>query len=114
MVSSAGSGEKLGSVGAAGELEPARDLDRQVPVTKRNADVRVLRVGPSPGDHGAVSISATHDLTPETQNGRPGRVILLNGTSSSGKSSIAKELLATLNGVWFHRRTLLVARTRTS
>lgn len=26
----------------------------------------------------------------------------MNGTSSSGKSSIAKELLATLDGAWFH------------
>jgi chloramphenicol 3-O phosphotransferase len=29
-------------------------------------------------------------------------VILLNGTSSSGKSSIARELLPTLPGSWFH------------
>jgi len=29
-------------------------------------------------------------------------VVLLNGTSSSGKSSIAKELLATLDGAWYH------------
>jgi hypothetical protein len=28
--------------------------------------------------------------------GRPGRIILLNGTSSSGKTSIAEELLPTL------------------
>jgi chloramphenicol 3-O phosphotransferase len=49
-----------------------------------------------------VSITATHDLMPETRTGRPGRVILLNGTSSSGKSSIAKELLATLDGAWYH------------
>jgi chloramphenicol 3-O phosphotransferase len=27
---------------------------------------------------------------------------LLNGTSSSGKSSIAKGLLAMLDGIWFH------------
>lgn len=39
---------------------------------------------------------------PETRIDRPGRVILLNGTSSSGKSSIAKELLATLDGAWYH------------
>ena len=32
-----------------------------------------------------------------------GRIIFLNGTSSSGKSSIARELLAILDdGVWFH------------
>ncbi|MFF0343548.1 chloramphenicol phosphotransferase CPT family protein [Kribbella sp. NPDC004875] len=49
-----------------------------------------------------MSISATHELLPGTPAGRPGRVILLNGTSSSGKSSIAKELLDTLDGAWFH------------
>jgi chloramphenicol 3-O phosphotransferase len=54
------------------------------------------------GDDGAVSITASHDLTPEANNGRPGRLILLNGTSSSGKSSIAEQLLATLDGAWFH------------
>ncbi|GHI09797.1 phosphotransferase-like protein [Streptomyces cellostaticus] len=31
-----------------------------------------------------------------------GTVILLNGTSSSGKSSIARELLDVLDGTWFH------------
>ncbi|MBY8883478.1 chloramphenicol phosphotransferase CPT family protein [Streptomyces sp. PTM05] len=31
-----------------------------------------------------------------------GRVVLLNGTSSSGKSSIAAELLRVLDGPWFH------------
>jgi chloramphenicol 3-O phosphotransferase len=31
-----------------------------------------------------------------------GRVVLLNGTSSSGKSSIATELLRVLPGPWFH------------
>jgi chloramphenicol 3-O phosphotransferase len=49
-----------------------------------------------------VSIAANHELTPQTNTGRPGRLILLNGTSSSGKSSIAEELLATLDGAWFH------------
>jgi chloramphenicol 3-O phosphotransferase len=53
-------------------------------------------------EDGAVSITASHDLTPEASDRRPGRLILLNGTSSSGKSSIAKELLATLDGTWFH------------
>lgn len=32
----------------------------------------------------------------------PGHIILLNGTSSSGKSSIAKELLHTLDGTYYH------------
>ncbi|MEU3504951.1 chloramphenicol phosphotransferase, partial [Streptomyces hundungensis] len=33
----------------------------------------------------------------------PGRIIFLNGTSSSGKSSIARELLDVLDeGVYFH------------
>ncbi len=49
-----------------------------------------------------VSIVASHELTPETIIGRPGRLILLNGTSSSGKSSIAAELLGSLDGAWFH------------
>lgn len=37
---------------------------------------------------------------PATPSG--GRVVLLNGTSSSGKSSIARELLGMLDGSWFH------------
>jgi chloramphenicol 3-O phosphotransferase len=32
----------------------------------------------------------------------PGRVVLLNGTSSSGKSSLARELLRVLPRPWFH------------
>lgn len=31
-----------------------------------------------------------------------GRIVLLNGTTSSGKSSIARELLALLDPPWFH------------
>ena len=31
-----------------------------------------------------------------------GTVILLNGASSSGKTSIARELLTLLDGTWFH------------
>ncbi|MEJ8652328.1 hypothetical protein WKI65_30630 [Streptomyces sp. MS1.AVA.3] len=34
--------------------------------------------------------------------GRVGRIIFLNGTSSSGKSSIARELLLTLDETYFH------------
>ncbi|MFD8717527.1 AAA family ATPase [Streptomyces sp. NPDC059629] len=41
-----------------------------------------------------------YDEIPDT--GGPGTVILLNGTSSSGKSSIAAELLRILDGTWFH------------
>ncbi|MEV7392986.1 AAA family ATPase [Streptomyces sp. NPDC091215] len=41
-----------------------------------------------------------YDEIPDT--GGPGTVILLNGTSSSGKSSIADELLRILDGPWFH------------
>lgn len=33
---------------------------------------------------------------------RTGRIVLLNGTTSSGKSSIARELLARLDPPWFH------------
>ncbi|WP_202873565.1 chloramphenicol phosphotransferase CPT family protein [Kribbella speibonae] len=49
-----------------------------------------------------MSITASHELTPETKLDRPGRLIFLNGTSSSGKSSIAAELLGSLDGTWFH------------
>ncbi|MER7133018.1 phosphotransferase-like protein [Streptosporangium saharense] len=41
-----------------------------------------------------------HGLIPETPV--EGTVILLNGASSSGKSSIARELLNILDGTWFH------------
>ncbi|MEV7344217.1 AAA family ATPase [Streptomyces sp. NPDC093544] len=41
-----------------------------------------------------------HARIPDTVAG--GTVILLNGTSSSGKSSIARELLDVLDGTWFH------------
>ena len=46
-----------------------------------------------------MTITASHEVVAET---RAGRVILLNGTSSSGKSSIAAELLDQLDGPWFH------------
>ncbi|WP_327350757.1 phosphotransferase-like protein [Streptomyces sp. NBC_01304] len=41
-----------------------------------------------------------HSRIPHTEVG--GTVILLNGASSSGKSSIARELLTVLEGSWFH------------
>jgi chloramphenicol 3-O phosphotransferase len=41
-----------------------------------------------------------HAHIPDTAAG--GTVILLNGTSSSGKTSIARELLDILDGTWFH------------
>ena len=41
-----------------------------------------------------------HARIPDTPAG--GTVVLLNGTSSSGKSSIARELLGMLEGSWFH------------
>jgi chloramphenicol 3-O phosphotransferase len=37
-----------------------------------------------------------------TDGDRAGRVIFLNGASSSGKSTIAEELLTSLDGPWFH------------
>ncbi|MFC8963497.1 AAA family ATPase [Streptomyces sp. NPDC057094] len=43
---------------------------------------------------------ALHARIPETAAG--GTVILLNGTSSSGKTSIARALLDRLEGTWFH------------
>lgn len=50
--------------------------------------------------------AAVHDLDPSvrssTSRPTPGRVILLNGASSSGKSTIARELLTILDGAWFH------------
>ncbi|MFJ4890393.1 AAA family ATPase [Streptomyces sp. NPDC088788] len=41
-----------------------------------------------------------HARIPETAAG--GTVVLLNGTSSSGKTSIARALLDRLEGTWFH------------
>ncbi|WP_333777669.1 phosphotransferase-like protein [Streptomyces sp. IBSBF 3136] len=41
-----------------------------------------------------------HARIPDTPAG--GTVIVLNGTSSSGKSSIARALLDVLDGTWFH------------
>ncbi|MEV7242234.1 chloramphenicol phosphotransferase CPT family protein [Streptomyces sp. NPDC003236] len=41
-----------------------------------------------------------HARIPGTPAG--GTVVLLNGTSSSGKSSIARALLEVLDGTWFH------------
>jgi len=41
-----------------------------------------------------------HARIPDTEAG--GTVILLNGTSSSGKTSIAWELVDILDGTWFH------------
>lgn len=46
--------------------------------------------------------SATHELLPEATEPLPGRVVFLNGTSSSGKSTVADELLRTLDGAWHH------------
>ncbi|MFI5992088.1 AAA family ATPase [Streptomyces sp. NPDC051362] len=43
---------------------------------------------------------ALHARIPDTAAG--GMVILLNGTSSSGKTSIARALLDRLEGTWFH------------
>lgn len=43
---------------------------------------------------------ALHARIPDTTAG--GTVILLNGTSSSGKTSIARALLDLLDGTWFH------------
>ncbi|MFJ9820782.1 AAA family ATPase [Streptomyces sp. NPDC101151] len=47
-----------------------------------------------------VTADADHARIPDTVAG--GTVILLNGTSSSGKSSIAEALLDVLDGTWFH------------
>lgn len=47
-----------------------------------------------------VTADPVHARIPDTPAG--GTVILLNGTSSSGKSSIARALLDLLDGTWFH------------
>ncbi|MCZ0990997.1 phosphotransferase-like protein [Streptomyces diastatochromogenes] len=47
-----------------------------------------------------VTADPDHARIPDTAAG--GTVILLNGTSSSGKSSIAGALLDLLDGTWFH------------
>jgi chloramphenicol 3-O phosphotransferase len=49
-----------------------------------------------------VSITATHELTAGAKTTEPGRVLLLNGTSSSGKSTIAEQLMNSLDGAWYH------------
>ena len=49
---------------------------------------------------GSRAEDSDHACIPETKAG--GTVVLLNGTSSSGKSSIARELLGVLGGTWFH------------
>jgi chloramphenicol 3-O phosphotransferase len=46
--------------------------------------------------------SATHELLPEATDPPPGRIVFLNGTSSSGKSTVAEKLLRTLDGPWYH------------
>ncbi|MFE3162525.1 AAA family ATPase [Streptomyces sp. NPDC059224] len=49
---------------------------------------------------GAETTDPAHARIPGTAVG--GTIILLNGTSSSGKTSIARELLDILDGTWFH------------
>ncbi|MFK0282530.1 AAA family ATPase [Streptomyces sp. NPDC090499] len=49
---------------------------------------------------GAQTADPAHARIPDTPVG--GKVILLNGPSSSGKTSIARELLDILDGTWFH------------
>ncbi|WP_329430477.1 chloramphenicol phosphotransferase CPT family protein [Streptosporangium sp. NBC_01495] len=46
------------------------------------------------------TVDLAHAHIPDTAVG--GTTILLNGTSSSGKTSIARELLNVLDGTWFH------------
>jgi chloramphenicol 3-O phosphotransferase len=43
-----------------------------------------------------------HDGVVQSADDRPGQVIFLNGSSSSGKSSIAQELLEVMEGPYFH------------
>ncbi|SEC39911.1 Chloramphenicol phosphotransferase-like protein [Streptomyces sp. 2231.1] len=49
---------------------------------------------------GPTSADPADATIPDTPAG--GTVVLLNGTSSSGKSSIARALLDVLDGTWFH------------
>lgn len=49
---------------------------------------------------GPTSTDPAGATIPDTPAG--GTVVLLNGTSSSGKSSIARALLDVLDGTWFH------------
>ncbi|MFC4590108.1 chloramphenicol phosphotransferase CPT family protein [Sphaerisporangium corydalis] len=46
------------------------------------------------------TVDPAHAHIPDTA--AEGTIILLNGTSSSGKTSIARELLNLLDGTWFH------------
>lgn len=48
-----------------------------------------------------VSHHLSPELTPPGGLGR-GQIVFLNGATSSGKSTIAKELLTVLEGAWFH------------
>ncbi|WP_371612765.1 chloramphenicol phosphotransferase CPT family protein [Streptomyces clavifer] len=52
---------------------------------------------PTPPSPGPGSASA-----PESGEAAGGLIVFLNGTSSSGKSSLAGELLAVLDAPWFH------------
>ncbi|MFC9280536.1 AAA family ATPase [Streptomyces collinus] len=67
------------------------------------------RAGPTraDGEDGLMAAEASpvtagpdHARIPDTPAG--GTVVVLNGTSSSGKSSIARALLDLLDGTWFH------------
>ncbi|MFD5778673.1 chloramphenicol phosphotransferase CPT family protein [Streptomyces sp. NPDC126933] len=48
------------------------------------------------------SVPESAESSASSARARSGRIIFLNGTSSSGKSSIAKELLQVLDGPYFH------------
>lgn len=53
----------------------------------------------------AISLSSNNDLLPAVRRGLleggPGRIVLLNGASSSGKSALAAALLETFSEPWF-------------
>nr|WP_276822581.1 hypothetical protein [Mycolicibacterium mageritense] len=47
-----------------------------------------------------------------TESAAPGRVVLLNGVSSSGKSTIARQLLADFETPWFHMGVDMIGAMR--
>jgi len=49
-----------------------------------------------------MAMTFSHDLDPALDRSRRGRVVVLNGTSSSGKSSLAGALQQRMDQPWFH------------
>jgi chloramphenicol 3-O phosphotransferase len=57
---------------------------------------------PLGGEDRVVTFALRHDLHPRLDQPAPGRIVILNGTSSSGKSGIAAALQKQLDQPYFH------------